>query len=219
MLSLITEKSNKKKKCAMKNSPKIFKVPSLLDIVSAYLANELLYEKQIQPRETGWYKSRWKCTDRVAMPFGCHAMVIGQWRNGKKVGCQFWWHCRLSMVEDDLFDELCGCGYHVYDPHNIIEECDDWVLIKRFIEKNDVRLVRVVPLKKTYDASRNVTLCAGGTEHLQLKSKLFKIGVSWEDGGWSDGFKMPIRWTDCLRVPKECLTEAFFPIGEIPRNF
>ena len=208
---LSSEKSPpKKKKCVVDVAkPRGSKVPSLMDLASAYVANEMLYEKQIQPRETGWYKSRWQCEDRCEHPFGCHAMVIGQWTNGKTVGWHFRWHCRLSMLWDGLFDEVCECGYYVYDPHSIIKECDDWVLIKHSLKGNDVRHVRVVGLKKTYDASRNVTLCAGGTKHLQLKSKLFKIGgVSWEDGGWTDGFKMP----------EECLTEAFFPIGEMPHN-
>jgi hypothetical protein len=218
MLSLITEKSNKKKKCVMENSPKIFKVPSLLDIVSAYLANEMLYEKSIKPRETGWYKSRWECVDRANMPYGCHSMAIGQWINGKWLGWNFFWHCYWS----DHHVENCTCDCFRSIPGLSIEPHQDWILIRYLAKEYEYKIrpgYRVCDLKKTYDASQNVTLCTSPESPVQFKSKLFKTEETCWGDGWTDGFKEPFQLPDRPVIPKECLVEDFFPIGEMPATF
>ena len=200
---LSSETPKKKKRVAVVNPRVVVKVPSLIDMVSAYVANKMLYEKCIEPRETGWYKGRWR-----SVGFGCYTMTTGQWRNGKELKWQLYWHCRLSVV-DCVYDTLCDCAI-IIDPRDLDDDCDDWVLLRNFSKEDDGRLVSVFTLKKTYDASRNVTLsaCAGDYKELKMKSKLFKIAPRRE-GGWTDGFK----------IPQECLTEAFFTIEEMPARF
>ncbi len=216
---LSSEKSPpKKKKCVVVVAkPRVSKVPSLKDLASAYVANELLYEKCIQPGETGWYKSRWECIDRVAMPFGCHSMAIGQWINGKRLGWNFFWHCYLSDLHDKNY--TCDCRESI--PNVSIKPRQDWIFI-RYLRKEYENTItpgyRVCVLKKTYDASRNVTLCASPESSFQFKSKLFKTKEGLWGDSWTDGFKMPISWEDRFKVPKECLIETFFPIGEMPHT-
>ncbi len=223
MLSCSEESLPKKKKCAavvvVAKPKKVFKVPSLLDIVSAYVANEMLYEKCIQPRETGWYKSRWECVDRMGMPFGCHSMAIGQWINGKRLGWNFFWHCYLSDV---VYDEFYNCDCVRSIRGLSIEPHQDWILIRYLAKEYENKIglgYRVCNLKKTYDTNRNVTLCASPESSFQFKSKLFSTKKNCWGGGWTDGFGTPTRWADRYVIPKKCLTEVFFPVGEIPRNF
>ena len=212
--------SPKKKKCAavVAKPKKVFKVPSLMDIASAYVANEMLYEKQIQPRETGWYKSRWECVDRMSMPYGCHFMAIGQWINGKRLGWNFVWHCHLLGFEVDV--NPCDCMRSIQGI--VIKPRQDWILIRHLTKEYENTITpgyRVCDLKKTYDASLNVTLCTSPESSVQFKSKLFKTRETCWGDGWTDGFKAPFLLPDRPVIPKECLSEDFFPIGEMPHNF
>ncbi len=207
----------KKKKCvATAIKPKVFKVPSLMDITSAYVANEMLYEKCIHPAETGWYKSRWECIDRVAMPFGCHIMTIGQWKNGERFGLQYLWHCRLFVI-DRRRRELCDCTSQL-DSNIFKNRYEDWIAVRRLTHEYTGLYVGICGLQKTYDASRNVTLCTSPESSFQFKSKLFKTYDGCWGDGWTDGFKRPLHWADRFKVPNECLTEAFFPVGEMPHT-
>ena len=215
---LSPENSKNKKRCVTQQPQKIFKVPSLLDLVSVYVANEMLYEKCIQPRETGWYKSRWECVDRKSMPYGCHFMVIGHWINGKRLGWNFLWHCHLLGYEVE--GRVCDCMQSI--PGVVIKPCQDWIVIRRLTKEYEKMITsgyKVCELKKSYDASQNVTLCTSPESSFQFKSKLFKTTENCWSDGWTDGFKAPFMLPDRPVIPKECLIEAFFPIGEMPYNF
>jgi len=220
MLSCFEKKSPpKKKKCAAAN-PKVFKgPPSLKDLASAYVANEMLYEKQIQPRETGWYKSRWECVDRGCKPFGCHVMTTGQWINGRGVGRNFIWHCNLSLYDNHI-ENACNCTF--VQRYRILSKLasDDFVGVRWNTWEYYGNYVDAHKLEKIYDAARNVIVRTKPNNPLHLKSQLFKVKVGLTGSIWTDGFKMPTygHWTDSLKVPTECLTEAFFPIGEMPHN-
>ena len=201
MLSLTTEKSNKKKKCVMENSPKIFKVPSLLDIVSTYLANEMLYEKCIQPATTGIFKSRWKCIDRFSPPAGCHNLTMGQWEAGERVGWHLIWHCILSVKHK----YSCGCCEDLRQIH-LKAGSKDWVTLRRMIGEYKGKIVDVYPVRIDYDASSNVIISTRPENPIQLKTKLFKNPDN--DDGWYSG------WQDGFELPRD-LTKVFFPAKEM----
>ncbi len=201
MLSLTTEKSNKKKKCAIKTSPKIFKVPSLLDIASAYLANELLYEKCIQPATTGIFKSRWICADRMNPPDGCHYLTMGQWEAGKQVGWHLIWHC--IVTGSALGQNSCGCCGKL-DKYILMSGSKDWVALRQMTGKSKNKIVAVHALRKDYMEAGTVIIRTWPRDPFQLETKLFKC----PGNGWQDGFELP-----------RDLTKAFFPAKEIPRNF
>ena len=218
---MLSSETPKKKKCVVVaiTKPRVYKVPSLMDIVSAYLANEMLYEESIKPRETGWFKSRWECIDRTSMPYGCHVMAIGQWINGKRLGWNFLWHCHLLGFEVDVHTP-CDCMRSIQGI--VIKPRQDWILIRHLTKEYENTITpgyRVCDLKKTYDAAQTVTLCTSPESSVQFKSKLFKTRETCWGDGWTDGFKMPMHFSDRFVIPKECLTEAFFSIEEMPPRF
>jgi len=205
MLSLITENPKKKNKCILKNSPKIFKVPSLLDIASAYLANELLYEKQIQPVTTGIFKSRWQCIDRISPPEGCHGLTMGQWEAGKRVGWHLIWHCIVS-VEYTRHRQSCGCLSEEVNKYIEMSGSTDWVTLRQMVGECKNKSVDVYPVRKDYIVGGSVIIRTCPQNPIQLETKLIKChGLN---SGWQDGFELP-----------RDLTKVFFPAKEIPRNF
>ena len=86
--------SSKKIKCQggrEQNGITFRPVPSLLDLASAFVANQMILEGTIDAPCDAVYKKPWDTLPAYNFP-GCHTMEAGEWRDGNASGAVCHWH-------------------------------------------------------------------------------------------------------------------------------
>ncbi len=88
--------SSKKKKCqegGNQNGITFRAVPSLLDLASAFVANQMVLEGTIDAPCDAMYKKPWDLEQGPTYDFTeCHIMEAGEWRDGNAFGAVCHWH-------------------------------------------------------------------------------------------------------------------------------
>lgn len=113
MLSIVRTKDRKEEDRGILYT----RVPSLQEIMCAYVANQLLLPDTIAgAKDASKFKKPWgqddiDCSSHQGHgPNGCYTMEIGGWRGGKKQGQSRYWH--VVVCQGSQFISLCDSETH-----------------------------------------------------------------------------------------------------------